>query len=301
MDDDPAKQAGSPMGLVRTQNRRRIDGAAQAASLREAARRALATLGWLGVAVGMATAGFFSSRELYRWATTSPTFAVKKVEVTGLHRASEAELLRLGGLALGQNLFRVDPSAASRAMRTQEWVRSVEVSRRLPDRIWVRVVEHEPAALAVLGDLYLVDREGVPFKKAEAGDGVDLPLVTGLGREAYAERPDEASAHFREALALESQYTRLLPGRADRVSEVRIGPFGFALVVGERGEEVQLGTGPFGDKLARLVRVREELKRRSIVAEVIRLDNRARPDWVAVRVSQVPREGRGGRTQFLAP
>jgi len=38
-------------------------------------------------------------------------------------------------------------------------------------------------------------------------------------------------------------------------------------------------------KLARLARVRKELHARSLVAEVIRLDNRARPSWVAVQIA----------------
>jgi hypothetical protein len=38
-------------------------------------------------------------------------------------------------------------------------------------------------------------------------------------------------------------------------------------------------------KLARLARVQKALHARALVAEVIRLDNRARPAWVAVQVA----------------
>ena len=35
-------------------------------------------------------------------------------------------------------------------------------------------------ALVSLGDLYVVDAEGAPFKRCSREDAVDLPLVTGV-------------------------------------------------------------------------------------------------------------------------
>ena len=51
------------------------------------------------------------------------------------------------------------------------------------------------------------------------------------------------------------------------------------------GQEIEFGEGDVLPKLGRLARVRKELHARSMVAEVIRLDNRTRPSWVAVQLT----------------
>jgi cell division protein FtsQ len=56
-------------------------------------------------------------------------------------------------------------------------------------------------------------------------------------------------------------------------------------VVQNDGVEVRLGQGDLPAKLERLARIRKELQSRKLTAEVIRLDNRTRPDWVTVQLS----------------
>lgn len=221
---------------------------------------------------------------LRTWALVSPRFALETVSFTGLERASRGELVKLAGLAPGQNLWTLDTDALERAMLQHPWVRTVEVTRRFPRGVSVEVAEHAPAALAVLGDLYVLDDEGEPFKRVTPGDGLDLPLVTGLERDDYLSDADRVRGRFREALDVSRAYTRLLPGRTERLSEVRLGDGGLALVTAT-GQEVRLGAGETEVKLQRLAQVRRELSARGLAAEIIHLDNRARPGWVAVKLS----------------
>ena len=64
-----------------------------------------------------------------------------------------------------------------------------------------------------------------------------------------------------------------------------------------RSVGVRLGEGETDVKLQRLSRVREELKSRGLSAEVIHLDNRARPGWVAVKLSSSASERSGASAQ----
>ncbi|RKG93470.1 cell division protein FtsQ/DivIB [Corallococcus terminator] len=250
----------------------------------------------LGLTVATA-ALVWGSIELRAWARVSPRFALESVTFTGLERASRPELLKLSGLAAGQNLWSLDAAALAKAMGQHPWVRTVEVTRRFPRGVSVEVSEHAPAALVVLGDLYVLDEEGEPFKRVTPGDGLDLPLVTGLERDAYVADADAVRARFREALDVTRAYARLLPGRSERLSEVRLENSGLALVTAT-GQEVRLGAGDTEVKLQRLARVRRELSTRGLAAEIIRLDNRARPGWVAVRLSSGSDSVRsGGSTQ----
>jgi cell division protein FtsQ len=91
-------------------------------------------------------------------------------------------------------------------------------------------------------------------------------------------------------------YALLSPGKAERLSEVRLEAQGLALVT-VSGQEVRLGEGNPDVKLQRLTRVRRELDARGLAAEIIHLDNRARPGWVAVKISSPASERSGASMQ----
>jgi cell division protein FtsQ len=284
------------MAFGKSRNRRRLDTAQQ----KEAVKGAVRTHGpstVKGLLAAVITAGLvWGGVELRTWALASPTFQLKEVNFTGLSRASHAELVRLSGLTVGQNLFAMEVAALERTMLQHPWVRGVEVTRHFPASVSVRVVEHAPEALVVLGDLYVLDEEGEPFKRVTPGDGLDLPLVTGVERDAYVKDPDEVREQLRGALAVARSYAALKPGRHERLSEVRVQGTFLALVT-TGGQEVRLGEGDPEAKLSRLARVRRELSTRGLTAEVIHLDNRARPGWVTVKLSSAVSERNGVSTQ----
>ena len=284
------------MAFGRARNRRRQDTAQQKEAVKGAVRShgpgVLKVLA-LTLATGLLVWG---GVELRRWALTSPRFDLAAVSFSGLQRASRVELLRLAALTKGQNLWTLDVSALERAMLQHPWVRTVEVTRRFPNRVSVEVTEHVPVALAVLSELYVLDEDGEPFKRVTSGDGLDLPLVTGLDREGYVTDPAAARERLRAALGMASAYARLSPDKAERLSEVRMEAQGLSLVTAS-GQEVRMGQGDSEVKLQRLARVRRELGARGLAAEIIHLDNRARPGWVAVKLSSPVSERNGVSTR----
>ncbi|HVG62874.1 MAG TPA: FtsQ-type POTRA domain-containing protein [Hyalangium sp.] len=284
------------MAFGKSKNRRRVDAAQQ----KKAVKGAVQTHG-PSVAKGLLTAALtagliWGGVELRAWALSSPRFQLQEAHFTGLTRASRAELVKLSGLALGQNLFALDVPALEKAMLQHPWVRSVEVTRRFPASVSVEVVEHTPEALVVLGDLYVLDGEGEPFKRVTPGDGLDLPLVTGVERDAYVKDPAAVRERMKSAIEVAHAYGALKPGRHERLSEVRVEGTSLALVT-VAGQEVLMGEGHTEAKLARLTRVRRELSARGLSAEVIHLENRARPGWVAVKLSSPVSERNGISTQ----
>jgi cell division protein FtsQ len=284
------------MAFGKSKNRRRVDAAQQ----KEAVKGAVRTHGpstVKGLLAAALTAGIiWGWVELRAWALSSPRFQLQEANFTGLTRASRAELVKLSGLAQGQNLFALDVSALEKAMLQHPWVRGVEVTRHFPATVSVEVVEHTPEALVVLGDLYVLDGEGEPFKRVTPGDGLDLPLVTGVEREEYVKEPAAVRERMKSAIEVAHAYGALKPGRHERLSEVRVDGTSFALVT-VAGQEVLLGEGNTEAKLARLTRVRRELSARGLAADVIHLENRARPGWVAVKLSSPASERSGVSTQ----
>lgn len=273
------------MGFARTRNRRRADAEWTAAELTDLARRQGGAVARVSLALGVALCLLTGAKLAHRWALTSPVFELERISFHGLTRATEADLLKLAGLATGQNLLRADVGALERAMVSHPWVKSVSIARHFPAGLSVRVEERVPAAMVALGDLYLLDASGDPFKKVQPQDVEDLPLVTGIGREAYVERPKESAARFARALAVAGDYQAARPERVrGRLSEIRLEGAEVTLVLAE-GTEIRLGERDTAEALARLWRVRAELARRGLFAQVIHLDNRVRPGWVTVRVS----------------
>jgi cell division protein FtsQ len=216
------------------------------------------------------------------WARTSPRFALHSVQLVGAQRATEAELLGLAGVQKGANLWTLDAQEVARAMAGHPWVSAVDVRRALPDTLQIRVEEHVPAALAVMGDLYVVDAEGVPFKKVSSSDALDLPLITGVTREEAARAPEDTAGRFRTALGLIATWARTIerPG----LSEVHLEEGGLRAVDAD-GQVVALASGAPDEALGRLLRVRAELRQRGLTAATIHLENRVRPTWVAVQLA----------------
>jgi cell division protein FtsQ len=263
------------MGVLSSRNRRRrADGGSTPLLGGPVLLRIVLTVGGLG-ALGWAALCFDG------WAAQSPRFTLRTVQVRGLQRATEHELLRLASVGPGVNLWSLDPAAVGQAMAAHPWVRSVEVTRSLPDTLVLRVEEREPVALAALGDLYVVDAQGVPFKRLSASDRLDLPLLTGIPRDTATQDPAGTAARFREALAVADLYREAYP--RPRLSEVFLDEAGFQLLTAD-GVKVVLARGGTEDQLRRLQRVRDELQQRGVSAAAIHLENRARPGWVAVQL-----------------
>jgi cell division protein FtsQ len=171
---------------------------------RSAGRAALPAAITLAVIAGAAGTLFLG----YRWLTGSARFALARVEVRGAHLLEEADVEAAVRPAMGENLFRIPLEAVEQRLRSEPWVADVAVRRRLPDHLVVEIDEHRPAAVVDLDGLYLADASGRAFKRADLarGEAVGLPLVTGVERDTYRRRPDEAQARIRDALAAAGAY-----------------------------------------------------------------------------------------------
>ena len=162
----------------------------------------------------------------------------------------------------------------------------MRVTRELPATVRIIVEEQVAVGMATLGDLYLVNADGEPFKKLESEDVLDLPLLTGVDRDTYVQDPRGTAARFRDGLALAHAYEASGAEKRARLSEVRLVREG-RVVVTENGQEIRFADGPAEDALMRLFKVRSELSHRGLVAQTIYLDNRARPDRVTVKLKEI--------------
>jgi cell division protein FtsQ len=254
---------------------------------------ALASLAALGAAVAAAPRAWRALHE-------APALRVRTVRFSGLSRSTADELLALSPVKPGDPFLFADLPSLEAALARHPWVKRATARRTLPPAIEVAVEERVAAALVDLGGLYLVDAAGDVFKRAAAGDGLDLPLVTGLARADYVQRRAAAEPLLLGALAL----ARAWPDRAQaQLSEIHVDPGdGVTLYVGEEGTQVRLGTGDYEAKLGRLEKVLSALRAEGKRAEVVHLDNRLHPSWVTVRLASAGGSLRAqGQTEESAP
>jgi cell division protein FtsQ len=279
---------------------RRAAAEAERSAFKSSLDAALRTL----AAAALSAALSIGAWQAWRWATASPMFTLREFRFTGLSHATEAELIRRSGLALGDNLFRADLPRAARAIESHPWIAAALIERRLPGTLLIRVEEHRPAALVQAGGIYVLDDEGRLFKKAAPEDGLDVPILTGLSRDAWEERALPATGGAQRAehwksrrpelqLRLLSALHLLDAWRAanlstSALSEVRLEEdSGFTLFAYDSGalQEIRLGARDLPLKLRRLAQVRAALARRGERAARIDLDNPARPDQAAATLA----------------
>ncbi len=270
--------------VARGGNRKRLEAAAVAVSWKLRLKKAGLGLAALGAIA--ATAG--AARETYRFLTAGQPLRIREVRFAGRQRASEQELAEAATVRRGDNLLRADLAQLERAVAKVPWVKRAEARRRFPAAVEVRLEEHQPAALVELSGLYLVSSEGEVFKRAAPGDGLDLPVVTGIAREEFVQRPAEAKPQLAGAMALAQAYAQAGLADSAPISEIHLeADQGVTLFVGAEGTEVRLGTGDLPQKLSRLQKVLGALAATGSRPQVLHLDNRTHPSWVTIRLAGV--------------
>ncbi|MDQ6801654.1 MAG: FtsQ-type POTRA domain-containing protein [Acidobacteriota bacterium] len=118
---------------------------------------------------------------LYRRTQSDGRFAVRHLEISGAQHTTGADLEAVRRHYLGTNLFHLDIAGLRRDVSSLPWISRVEIEKRLPDTLRVRVVERIPIALVQTNEaIRYVDDRGVAFAALSpaAGDS-DLPLISG--------------------------------------------------------------------------------------------------------------------------
>jgi cell division protein FtsQ len=253
--------------------------------------RSIGALLWSAVKLASGLAVVVSASLAVAWsahhyALTSPRFAIRTVDLVGAHRLTLEQVKTQSGATVGSNIFALDSDAAERKLLENPWISEVKVTRRLPSTLRIELSEREASAVVSLGEhLYLVTREGEPFKEIQPGDPYDLPLITGASPEnLQRDRPREIE-RIQTGLEVLHQYERVPLSRVYPAEEVHLADAGDAtLTAGKDGVTLELGTGPWRKKLLMAEEVVGELRKKGRTPGIVFLDNTAHPDRVVVRM-----------------
>lgn len=112
----------------------------------------------------------------------NPFFTLQQIVIHTGDTVSEASVREITGIQRGQNLFAIDIDALRRQYLSHaHYVRNIQFTRVLPDRLEIRLTERHPVArIGREGDL-VVDAQGLVFVRR--GERTLLPMLVG-GRRA---------------------------------------------------------------------------------------------------------------------
>lgn len=178
----------------------RSNGPAKRAARKTGAKRARVVLRARTIAWGMAASFLIAVAGTLTWAISSGWverqaqaaadagyaatarlgLAINEVSVAGREQTEREILLTALQVEHGAALLTFDPWAAQERVEALPWVRRAVVERRLPDKIFLRIVERKPLAVWQLhGRLVVIDQTGEIIPGAEARRFAELPLVVG--------------------------------------------------------------------------------------------------------------------------
>lgn len=277
-----------PLEGKRYHNRRRPDRRGQWRLALTTSRQLLYRLALSGALTGALALAVWGGKSAWEAAKESRYFMISEVEIRGAERISREEIEETLGLIEAGSLLTYDVKGAAEALLTLPYAARAEVERKLPNKLIVTLTERKPIAILALSSLYLVDEEGAIFKRLGEEDPDDLPVVTGLSREALEE--EKVNPRLVAALRALKVLHRLGAFHRLPVAEVHLEEDrGITLVLAPTGTRVSLGEVPedgagVAARLERLEHIAQTLARRNTRAKAIFLDNVSRPERVAVQI-----------------
>lgn len=118
------------------------------------------------------------------WLLTSSTFHVSKIEVKGSRFLNSEEVVKLTGVDKS-NIFLLNEDEVATKIRNLPYVLEAKVSKAIPDKLSVEVVERKSTLNWKIGSLsYLVDQDGVVLDsmldKDVPADAQTFPVIQSL-------------------------------------------------------------------------------------------------------------------------
>ena len=239
------------------------------------------------------TAGFIY---VYNYAISSPYFVIKETSVKGCRELTEKDVMELAAIKPKQTIFSVNIKAMVRRISSNPWVENVAVSREFPNRLIVEIKERTPlASCRIDEDYYLLDKDGVLFKKLTLDDDVDIPVLTGYCRDG---RMNTELFNKTIVLLKHLKASKSFPA-INVVSEINASEVSGLSLFTDNGFCLKLGFDNYEGKLKRLLPVITALNKKNIEQQFLNIDLRDMTKiHVEMRDPLKPTERKGTKKGF---
>lgn len=110
----------------------------------------------------------------------SPLFNVRNIQIVGRSEISQQEVVKLSGIVLDSNIFKLDLKAGKEKISLLPAVKDVELTRKFPSTIIISITERQAVAFLQLDNSFIeLDNEGVYIRTGEINKK-NIPVVTGF-------------------------------------------------------------------------------------------------------------------------
>lgn len=113
------------------------------------------------------------------FALVSPIFNIKEIEVNNNNQIASETIVSLSQLQVGQNLFRFNKNKVEKEIKTNPYVESVNIKRKLPNKIEITVEErNRNYNVEFLNGYAYINNQGYILEISE--QKLDLPVIQGI-------------------------------------------------------------------------------------------------------------------------
>lgn len=108
----------------------------------------------------------------------SPYFNIKSIVTTGNEKITSEELISLSGIQLEENMFKISSHKVEENIKTNSYIDSIHMKRKLPDTIQIQVKERKAAYMLLIGNAYMyLNTQGYLLEISK--EALKLPIITG--------------------------------------------------------------------------------------------------------------------------
>lgn len=209
----------------------------------------------------------------YHFLLHADFFKIQKIHVSGCNRIHRKKAIQITGINKGENILAIDLVEASNRLESDPWIKKAVVKRSLLDTIEILISERKPCAVIKLDDLYLVDTDGVIFKKAKSHERT-FPLLLGLHKDDIVKNSSESFRIITTALRLirNLQEQNMLKGCATEIEMNQA--FGLTLLNTYENISIFLGFDDLREKLFLSTKIIDDLHKKGFSAKNININSK---------------------------
>lgn len=189
--------------------------------------------------------------------------AMKTLELEGNEHLTDDELRQIAGLKGNESLLTLSGKKVYGKLLESPWIQSASVRKEYPSRLRILIRETEPFALLDMkGKMFIVDDRGRLLEELRENSVPFLPVILS--------DPYQEKNAYREAVELAKTIKTMgILHRSQRIEIIAHKPNEIAANID--GVIVKIGAGEHEDKLARLLEIEQEIKKRNMPVAYIDL------------------------------
>ncbi len=218
------------------------------------------TLALIGLVMGMSLVFILG----YDFLTQCSYFRAESITVSGLQRLSTKGVLEQAKIKRGANILALNLPLTRKRLLAHPWINDAEVSRKLPDRIHIKITEHQPIAILDLGRKVMSNADGTIFIEWSKADADDLPVISGLEFSDLHDSENTPANPLQAVMAvlrLGQKKGAILPNRLiNRIHVDR--EIGLTVYAFDKPKAIKLGYNRYPDKLNSLKNILFHLRAR---------------------------------------